>query len=482
MDLYAELEHLITSQGPANASPAEVLAKLGSPSVSIAILEHGSIISKSISTIGGDSETLFQACSISKPITGMATMRLVQAGKLQLDSKIVDLLPKHIVGVLETPTTHDLLKQITVRHLMSHTSGLSVSGVPGYSQSKGVPDMETILSGKAPANTLQVRVIGLPGYKFSYSGGGMMVLQVILESVTGKDFPSLVRELVFEPLKMSRSFYILPDEEKNVAIAHFTGYTPCDVDWHFLPERAAAGLWTTPTDLLKAVSGMQQSLKVGGEHFLEPAIAKEMLEEVQNGMALTWMAHKDPGTFWHIGSNLPGWHCFVMGYADLKGEQESEATGERKPLDECGISIMTNSAAGFKVWAKVFHAITYLKKWAPLQYKDGRGVFGTPFCVYGAKVNESWAEWKGSWFDDDKELILDDGGEGEPILRFGRSMEAKLVPAAIPCVEYAGKSVDLVVEGLEMMLRLGWKDDKKKSVELWFDGMPPRIVELISKD
>ena len=479
MEFFADLESLISSQDTTNESAGEFLADIGSPSVSIAILDHGSITSKCISTVGGDSETLFQACSISKPITGMATMRLIQAGKLQLDSKIVQLLPDRVISILETPQTNVLLQQITVRHLMSHTSGFAIGHFSGYS--KDAPDIETVLSGKAPANTLQVKVQGLPGYSMSYSGAGMTVLQIILEAVTGKDFPTLVKELVLDPLGMSRSFYTLQDGEKNVATAYFTGYTPCDVKWHVLPEKAAAGLWTTPIDLLKAVRAIQQSLKGdAGKEFLEKEIAREMLEEVHNTMALTWITPKDPGVaFVHSGSNDPGWECFVMGYADLKSNSGGQKLSEQKAWDDCGISIMTNSAAGRTVWAKVFHAITYLKGWVSLPYFDGGGPFGKiPFCARGVKINERWVEWKGSWRDADKELALE-SNEDEPVLRFGKNVSARLVPAAIPSIEYAGsgRSIDLVLEGLEMMVRLGWKDGNR-DIELWYDGLPPRLLHL----
>ena len=482
MEFFADLESLISAQNTTNESAAECLAETGSPSVSIAILDHGSITSKCISTVGGDPETLFQGCSISKPITGMATMRLVQAGKLHLDSKIVQLLPDRVTSILETPRTKTLLQQITVRHLLSHTSGFNIGHFPGYS--KDAPDMETVLSGKAPANTLQIKVQGLPGYFMSYSGGGMTVLQIILEAVTGMDFPTLIKELVLGPLGMSRSFYTLHDGEKNVTTAHFTGYTPCDAQWHDLPEKAAAGLWTTPTDLLKAVRAIQQSLKGdAGEEFLEKEIAREMLEEVQNTMALTWMAPKDPGVaFMHSGSNTPGWECFLMGYADLDSSSGGQKLSEQKAWDDCGISIMTNSAAGFTVLAKVFHAITYLKGWASLPYVAGGGPFGKiPFCARGVKINETWGEWKGSWRDPEKEeeLVLESNEADEPVLRFGKNVSARLVPAAIPSIEYAenGKSIDLILDGLEMMVRLGWKDGNR-DIEVWYDGVPPRLSHL----
>lgn len=87
----------------------------------------------------------------------------------------MDLLPTGVVQILATPQTKLLLPEIRVRHLMSHTSGLSVGGFPWYS--KDAPDAEDVLSGKAPADMLQVRVEGLSGYAFSYSGGGITVLQ-----------------------------------------------------------------------------------------------------------------------------------------------------------------------------------------------------------------------------------------------------------------------------------------------------------------
>ncbi|KAG0645505.1 hypothetical protein D0Z07_8739 [Hyphodiscus hymeniophilus] len=474
MEVFTKLESLISSQNTAVASAAAVIAEIGSPAVSIAILDHGTIASRCISTVGGDSETLFQPCSISKPITGMATMRLVQAGKLQLDSRIVELLPDHIIRILETLHT----KAITSSE---PTSGITISHFPGYS--KDAPEIETILSGKAPTNTPQVKVEGLPGYALSYSGGGLIVLQIILEAVTGQDFPTLMKELVLDPLGMSRSYYALEEGEESISKAHFTGYTPCDAQWHATPEMAAAGLWATPTDLLKAVRAIQQSLTGDtGEEFLKKEIAMEMLKEVQNTMALTWIVPKN--AFVHSGSNTPGWECFLMGYKDLAGSSgDQELSDHQKDIEDCGIAIMTNSAAGFTIWAKVFHAITYLKGWPSLPYTIGGSPVGKiPFCAYGVKIDERWIDWMGSWLDQENEFVLESNGN-EPVLRYGSNVVTRLVPAAIPSIEYAERerSIDLVLEGLEMMIRLGWKDGKG-GIELWYDGVPPRMLHLSRVD
>lgn len=481
MDFFANLESLISSQQPSHPSAAAVLADLGSPSVSIALLDHGSVTSHCISTISDNTETLFQACSISKPIAGLATMRLIQAGRLQLDSKIVDLLPEHVISILGTEQTRELLTEITVTHLLSHTSGLNISHFSGYT--RNAPDLATVLSGTAPANTVQVKIQGFPGYALSYSGGGMVVLQLVLEAVTGKAFPALVKELVFDPLGMTRSYYSFPEQEKNVAKAYLTGYSPCDVPWHDIPEMAAAGLWTTPTDLLKAVRGIQASLKGDGDEVLEKQIAEEMLKEVKGTMALTWIVPHEGTAFVHAGENDPGWRCFVMGYADLKGGNGGNGM-EKRAWDDCGICIMTNSAAGFTVWAKVFHAITYLKGWASLPNVIGGGPLGKiPFCVRGVEIDERWTEWKGCWLDDKAEFVLESNEENEPVLRFGDIMTTKILPAAMPSIEFAGqgKSIELVLAGLEMMIRLGWKDGNR-GIELWYDGVPPKLAHLSSLD
>jgi hypothetical protein len=125
---------------------------------------------------------------------------------------------------------------------------------------------------------------------------------------------------------------------------------------------------------------------------------------------------------------------------------------------------------GFTVWAKVFHAISYLKGWTAIPYFDGRSPIGkVPFCACGVEVDARWVEWKATWADGAKELVLEADGQGGPLLRYREGVKVRLVPAAIPSLDYAGergKSIDFVVEGLEIMARLGWKDGKRY-IELW---------------
>ncbi len=135
----------------------------------------------------------------------------------------------------------------------------------------------------------------------------MTVLQLILEHITNQAFPDLVRELVLAPLGMHRSFYVVSEEE-NYAIAQYTSFTACEVPYRANPEQAAAGLWNTPTDLLKLVRSLQISLKVNDHTgLLHKEVAQEMPTEISGTMAMGWYDPWEPGiSFGHGGSNDAG--------------------------------------------------------------------------------------------------------------------------------------------------------------------------------
>src|SRR5271154_4958125 len=128
MDFLRDLESLIRAQDNSSSSVTEVLAKLGSPSTSIALLDHGKFTTQCYSTLNHTPETVFQACSISKPVAGLGVMKLVSQGKLDLDAPITEYLPPSSIELISTPPTRQLLKHVTLKQLLSHTSGLSQSG------------------------------------------------------------------------------------------------------------------------------------------------------------------------------------------------------------------------------------------------------------------------------------------------------------------------------------------------------------------
>lgn len=210
-DFYAKLEKLIleSTDDKTLTTPAAVLAEIGAPTTSIAILDDGNITSHCISTIDDNTDTIFQACSISKPTAGMAIMKLIELGKFSLDSRAIDLLPSEIVsGLTAKPISDGLWSKVTVKQLLSHTAGLSVGGFPGYPDRNNVPTAAQLLIGASGTNTQPIRFFSQPGHDFHYSGGGIMVLQCIVEHVMQRSFAEVMREYIFEPLNMTRSFYV----------------------------------------------------------------------------------------------------------------------------------------------------------------------------------------------------------------------------------------------------------------------------------
>lgn len=454
MAIFDDVEALILANHPGHEDVSAALASIGcSPSISIAILEDGVITSRCYSTIGNDTETLFQAASISKPVNALAVMRLIEQGKFTLDSTVGALLPKELLDVLaegSPPSQRPIVEGITVKQLLSHTAGLTVHGFAGYSQADKVPRAKEILAGTYPSNSLRIRVAALPGHSHSYSGGGITLLQWILEAVTGQDYPALMRELVLEPLGMTRStFGALPDGETNVASAYCTQFTKADADHHVQPEQAAAGLWTTPTDLLKVALGVQKSLQGRDGALLKKETAEMMLTKVAGDMALSW-ARPDTSTFHHNGSNEPGFLSELYAYAKMDGSEEDVP-------EDCGFAIMLNGGRGpvFAAGWKVALAITALKKW-PLTTSVSFLKAVQPFRpIDDGKMGDEWKAWKGEWAakEQDQRYTLGESEKGKPVLFYGGMGPISLLRTA--------EDSRFELEGLEMSVVLEEKDGVK---------------------
>lgn len=462
-DFFAQLEQLLsdsTDDAKLN-SPVQVLQEVGTPSASIAILENGKITSHCISAVGDNTETLFQACSISKATAGVGVMRLVEEGLFKVEDQIRGLLPADIVELLsEDPRTRAAFDSITVAQLMSHTSGLSVSYFPGYPYGTDVPDVHTLLRGREPSTTMQIRLCSLPGAEFIYSGGGITIVQCIMEHVTKLSFAEVMKKYVFEPLDMTRSMFILPNDEKNVTRCFWQGYRQCEVRWHYQPESAAAGLWTTPTDLMKLVKGVQDSLR--GHGILEQVTAKTMLTRVTKEIALTWFVTSTG--FCHTGGNFPGFRCFATGYTDLSWNRKPGEVAGSLP-EGCGIAIMTNSEKGISTVFRLMYAIAYLKGWPiPGNGAGGSNAFAPFRAPRQLDIDVRWKEWIGAW----QKWQIDQDKDGKPVVGVSKDVKLQLKPAAVPAEDYGehGRSVDLVIDGTDLMLRLGWKDGSKV-VEFW---------------
>ncbi len=226
-------------------------------------------------------ETLFQAASVSKTVTAIVALRLVDQGLLDLEADVNEVLrswkvpqSKHL-----QPQPEGKPRAVTLRGLLSHTAGMSVRSYPGYPTGASLPDLRQILDGLPPARSRPVRVSLPPGTEFHYSSGGSMVVQQMVEDVTGKPLARLAQEWIFDPLGMRRSTFdrrLPQDADPLVAAAHRDG-KPVPGKWRMYPELAAAGLWSTPSDLARLVAELIKSYKNESNRVLSAQMTREMM-------------------------------------------------------------------------------------------------------------------------------------------------------------------------------------------------------------
>ncbi len=251
--------------------------------------------------------TAFQAASISKPVTAMAALRLAQDGRLSLDADVNAILKSWRVPETELTRGHP----VTPRSLFSHTSGADDGfGFPGYAPSADRPTVVQVLNGSAPSNTGPVTFARPPFQAYKYSGGGLTIMQLALTDLTGKPFAELMRTLVLGPLGMTGSSYQQPpnaDVAARAARAHNSAGRPMGVPWHVYPEQAAAGLWTTASDLARFLIEVQTAVRGPAGKVLNEASAREMTAPVGVGPFAVGLSLEKRGEGWYVSHGGANW-------------------------------------------------------------------------------------------------------------------------------------------------------------------------------
>ena len=290
------------------------------PGLSVAVFDDYKLAwakSYGVTESGGDvavtPHTLFPACSISKPIAAIAALRLVEEGKLTLDSDVNLKLASWKVP--ENQFTRE--QKVTVRRILTHTAGTTVHGYIGYGPGDRVPTLVQILDGEPPSHDPAVRVDYVPGMKQRYSGGGFLVLQQLMTDVVGEPFPQLMQELVFKPLGLKDSTFTTRPPEAAAAAGHEENGEPIPGGINANPELAVGGLWTTPSDLGTIAIEVADARNGKSQRLLSTDMARQMLKlqldpKIQNleggsamRMGLGWVLGdpSEPGQFGHSGVN-----------------------------------------------------------------------------------------------------------------------------------------------------------------------------------
>jgi len=342
---------------------AEEMQRLHVPGVSVAVIRDGRIAwarGFGLARANGPAvttQTLFQAASISKPVTALAAMRMAGAGKLSLDDEVNTVLRDwKLLDASGKPA------KVTLRQLLSHTAGTGVSGFPGYAADKPVPTLRQVLDGAAPANTRAVRVDGAAGGAFRYSGGGYTVLQQALIDRGGKPFDALLADTVLAPLGMRDSRFTQPLPAAllaRAALPHDREGQAYAGGPYTYPELAAAGLWTTPSDLAKFALALQQAAAGKGKGVLSKQAARDMLRPVGKGYGLGLQLDGTgaAASFEHGGSNT-GFQNTLFAYVE-HGD---------------GAVVMTNGDNGGELAQGVLRAIAAEYGWPSYQTKVRKAV------------------------------------------------------------------------------------------------------------
>ena len=314
-------------------SLAARMAELGVPGVSVAVLIDGEIgwargygFADVESRRPVTANTLFQAASISKPVAALAALQLVGEGRVDLDADVNTYLKSWRVPA------NELMAEVpvTLRGILTHRAGLGVWGFPGYGPDEAVPDAAGVLDGRG--NTDPVRVVMTPGERWRYSGGGYTVMQQLVTDVRGEPFAVVMRKHVLDPIGMVRSTYEQPiphGRQDDIAKGYRPDGAPVIGGWHTYPEQAAAGLWTTTSELALYAREVQLAWRGESARVLTETLAREMLTPDEDSWGLGPGISEDGDRFRHGGSNQ-GFRSTFMAYID----------------GDDGVFVMTNSDSG----------------------------------------------------------------------------------------------------------------------------------------
>lgn len=357
----ALMETALRSPPGAQAMPPKTLAQrmveLNVPGVSIAFIEDGKVkwtraygVADATDRRPVTPQTLFQAASMSKAVAAAGALVLVDKGRIDLDEDVNRRLKAWQVP----PSAFTATEKVTLRRLLSHTAGLTVSGFPGYASDKPVPTLVQLLNGQPPANTPAVVSFEPPGQGFAYSGGGFEVAELVMTEAAGKPFPELIERLVLKPAGMTRSTFVQPlpaNRMKASASGHGVRGLVIPGAHNTYPEHAAASLWTTPGDYGRFMIALQNAYAGNRPALLRQVTARTMVTPVDGNYGLGVVVSGRGGrpTFEHGGSNS-GFQCNFLAFLD----------GSRQ-----GIVVMTNADAGGLLVRDITYTLSEAYGWPP---------------------------------------------------------------------------------------------------------------------
>jgi CubicO group peptidase (beta-lactamase class C family) len=322
------------------------------PGVSIAVVKNGELhwakgygLANTETGQKVTDQTLFQAGSISKPLAALAVLKLWEEGRVDLDADV----NTYLTGWKVSDTVYTASEKVTLRRLLTHTAGMTVHGFPGYGSEDEFPGIIQVLNGKG--NTPVITVDTIPGSIWRYSGGGYTVMQKVVEDVSGMSLEDYMQNQVLQPMGLNESTYQQPLGSRyaqNASAAFNSDGEMVEGLWHNYPEQAAAGLWTTPSDLGRYCLEIQDIYGGKEDGILKPATIRAMLTKHKGdwGLGPALQKEGDSLLFGHGGKN-EGFSNNMLAFAG-RGD---------------AMIVMTNADRGVALMGEIMRAISEVYGW-----------------------------------------------------------------------------------------------------------------------
>ena len=291
------------------------------PGISIAVVDAGALVwARSWGVVhSGQSgvvtpESMFQAGSISKTVAAMLTLRLASQGRLALD----DPVNNHLKSWKLPASDQGGAQEVTIRHLLTHSAGLTPVTYLGVEPTSRVPTTLDLLQGKGQPAVPAVARVAAPGSRFSYSNSAFVVLQQLLADVSGESFDALARAEFFAPLRMTGTTFaplLPPPLFERAAWGHEA--QPIASKGLVVPA-AVGGLWTTPSDLARLLAAFFSSYRGATNGLMKPALAREAMLAQFESQGLCGVVEGN-GSALRIAQAgaMPGFIAILVGYPEL---------------------------------------------------------------------------------------------------------------------------------------------------------------------
>jgi CubicO group peptidase (beta-lactamase class C family) len=291
-----------------------------------------------------DTASSFYAASLAKPLFAYLVMQLVDEKKISLDEPLYKYLPKPLPDYenYKDLAGDDRWKLITARNCLDHTTGF-----PNWRQFN-------------PRDNQKLEIFFTPGKRYAYSGEGIYLLQMVVETITGRHLEDLAKEKIFKPFGMTRtSFLWQPSFETDYAVGHDMNSDPLAKDKR-TDANAAGSMETTIADYTRFVAAVMQGKGLSQKSKQEilsrqidinskqefPSLNTDTTNKnrkIQLSYGLGWGLFKSPyGNAFFKEGHGDGWVHYVIGF----------------PGKKIAVVIMTNSANGESIFKELVEKIT----------------------------------------------------------------------------------------------------------------------------